>query len=219
VSKLPDCMMPDGADPCIGYKELAARVAELEAQLALGREQWRQAHNEAVAQAERVSQLEVEVKAHKWLARDASLRTYDGLAQENARLWEALRAANELISEFNSYSTGCSCLAEPEVAELFGKYTEALEAAETRQVTQEETSSERKPCAHRPEEDGEAVKAASDEGSHDQDTHPSGVSFSQSAQVSHDEQCLETSRGGWFCTPDCPTRKASSNEGEGDGRS
>lgn len=29
-SLLPDCMMPDGADPCKGYQQLSARVAELE---------------------------------------------------------------------------------------------------------------------------------------------------------------------------------------------
>lgn len=46
-------------------------------------------------------------------------------------LWEALQCAQKLISEFNSYSTGCSCLAEEDVAQLFGEYTEALEAAES----------------------------------------------------------------------------------------
>jgi hypothetical protein len=51
--------------------------------------------------------------------------------QTDTAAWKALRAANDLISEFNSYSTGCSCLAEEDVAELFGKYTEALEAAES----------------------------------------------------------------------------------------
>lgn len=30
---LPDCMMPDGADPCAGYQALAARLAEAEALL------------------------------------------------------------------------------------------------------------------------------------------------------------------------------------------
>ena len=29
---LPDCMMPDGADPCAGYQALAARIRELEAE-------------------------------------------------------------------------------------------------------------------------------------------------------------------------------------------
>jgi alkylation response protein AidB-like acyl-CoA dehydrogenase len=30
---LPDCMMPDGADPCAGYQALAARLAEAEARI------------------------------------------------------------------------------------------------------------------------------------------------------------------------------------------
>lgn len=42
-------------------------------------------------------------------------------------------------------------------------------------IQKEGTSSERKPSALRPEEVGEAVKATSDAGSHDQDTHSAGV--------------------------------------------
>lgn len=30
MAKLPDCMLPDGADPCLGYAELYARIAKLE---------------------------------------------------------------------------------------------------------------------------------------------------------------------------------------------
>ena len=28
--KLPDCMMPDGANPCVGYQELCVRAAKME---------------------------------------------------------------------------------------------------------------------------------------------------------------------------------------------
>lgn len=30
--KLPDCMMPDGGDPCEGYSQLSRRIAKLEAE-------------------------------------------------------------------------------------------------------------------------------------------------------------------------------------------
>ena len=30
---LPDCMMPDGAEPCIGYRELRAEIERLRAAL------------------------------------------------------------------------------------------------------------------------------------------------------------------------------------------
>ena len=32
VKTLPDCMMPDGADPCIAYQELAAHDSALQAE-------------------------------------------------------------------------------------------------------------------------------------------------------------------------------------------
>lgn len=37
---LPDCMMPDGADPCKGYSELYAENERLRAALRLARDVW-----------------------------------------------------------------------------------------------------------------------------------------------------------------------------------
>jgi hypothetical protein len=33
-AKLPDCMMPDGGEPCIGYQQLRAEVEELSLEIA-----------------------------------------------------------------------------------------------------------------------------------------------------------------------------------------
>jgi len=33
-AKLPDCMMPDGGEPCIGYQQLRAQVEELTLEIA-----------------------------------------------------------------------------------------------------------------------------------------------------------------------------------------
>ena len=37
MDTLPDCMMPDGAEPCIGYCELRDEVERLRAELAVAR--------------------------------------------------------------------------------------------------------------------------------------------------------------------------------------
>jgi chromosome segregation ATPase len=60
--KLPDCMLPDGADPCLGYQELQAKVEHL--QCILANERLRITHFGRVmdmANAE-IKQLEQEVQ-------------------------------------------------------------------------------------------------------------------------------------------------------------
>lgn len=52
-----------------------------------------------------------------------ALQNEQSSATSYANVRKALSAAQNLINEFHSYSTGVSCMAEEDVAELFGVYS------------------------------------------------------------------------------------------------
>ena len=49
TATLPDCMMPDGADPCIAYQQMADRLAEAEAWLEKAADALRDHERDALA--------------------------------------------------------------------------------------------------------------------------------------------------------------------------
>lgn len=62
---LPDCMMPDGADPCIGYQQLRASLSAAEAENAKLKEQNNQYREEIFEAAKRVVTVESELATLK----------------------------------------------------------------------------------------------------------------------------------------------------------
>ena len=59
---LPDCMMPDGADPCLAYQAALTRIRELEAQVADLTERCIRRCRETHAAEARVAELEAEIR-------------------------------------------------------------------------------------------------------------------------------------------------------------
>jgi hypothetical protein len=49
------------------------------------------------------------------------------LSAENVKLRAAVDAAQKLLNEVHCYSTGIALMAEPDMAQLFGEFTEAQE--------------------------------------------------------------------------------------------
>jgi chromosome segregation ATPase len=74
---LPDCMMPDGADPCIGYQQTYAALSALEKE----RDNWKKATEVAIA-SEKANRAKLEAERDK-------------LKEEVERLKEMMRFADQ----------------------------------------------------------------------------------------------------------------------------
>jgi len=135
---LPDCMLPDGADPCAGYQQLYAQVESLRSRLASLEEQYERrgycldtvtldcrALKEQLAAAE---------AARKWLT-DLHTQVSERLAaaerktvaQSNdmVRLRSQLGAADALLRRYRDEPKHHDCLPCPGNCDLCGLHMEA----------------------------------------------------------------------------------------------
>jgi chromosome segregation ATPase len=95
--KLPDCMMPDGAEPCKGYQELQAESEQLRRDLEI----WKRNGGDILQRAE-IEQLKIDVE--HWKTEDANgtalvlqlSAEVDQLCAEKTDLQEQIATCREL---------------------------------------------------------------------------------------------------------------------------